>query len=269
MSTPDSLPVDLLKYRIVGPDAVERTFNGDPDSNGVFWIMKSLDGWETPDVQADVTPVAVEHGSFTGRFFYNSRSLTAAGYLFSPDGISDLRTARDQLLAAVDTPGTFCTVKVDETPARQAACKRNGKVGIVMRGKSLLEFDIPLLAPDPRRYSQTLTTVTPTLSGVGALARNVGTFQDGTPATIRITPSSGAGSVTDLTTGAVFAITGTREVIFDTAAGTVTYADDGTPAYAAVDLATELGIYLLPGVDYHWRRTAGSASSVEFRSAWV
>lgn len=262
-----ALPPDLLPYRIVGPDGDELTFNGPSDSNGVEWIMRGLDGWETPDVRTDATPRPGQHGSFTGTYFYDGRSLTATGYLHSPTGIDDLRTARDRLLAAVDTPTDFCGVFVDETPARQVLAKRAGKAGIVMRGKYLLEFDIALVCPDPRRYAQALTTITLAASATASTTPG-GNFRDGTPIALAVTPASGAGEVHETTSGSIFKVTGTRAVSFNSLKKTVTFVDDGTPAWAAVETSNDLFLDLKPGVSYSFQTVHGTAV-VHYRDAWV
>lgn len=252
-----------LVYRITGPDGGTRTFNDAPDSNGVEWWMKDLDGWHGPEVRTDATPRTFEHGMVTGRQFYDGRPMTVSGWLYSPSGITNLRLARESLLAAVETATTPALLLVDETPARQAQVLRAGKVGMRISGQSLLEFDIPILAPDPRRYSQTLTTVTVATTS-GTAVTPGGNFRDGTPATILL---AGGASLFEATTGLNWAASGTRQVKFDTAAGTVTYTDDGSPAWDAVGVSAT-GIMLQPGVTYTFTRVAGAAS-VSYRDAWV
>jgi hypothetical protein len=152
------------------------------DRNGVAWVLTDMEGWwDIPDVTLPDDPRPFEHdGSYYTPGRYMPRVITLSGTLIPPSGIQqglplgDPATnyaswARQALGSAMDLVRKGATLQVDEEVPKQALVQlaarpsfRNSKIN------GAFDFQIPLKAGDPRKYAQTLTTI----SGIG-MARSV------------------------------------------------------------------------------------------------
>lgn len=134
------------------------------DDAGVEWYCSTLDGWDDePDIVAAVTARPDDHGSWSGPAYLAPRTVTLEGWIVAPS-----EPARDAALdalgaAATLTPTTL--LRVDGNPSRQVYVRRSGKINKARFGPQIAQIQVPLLAPDPRRYATNLPTYHTTLPG--------------------------------------------------------------------------------------------------------
>lgn len=130
-----------------------------PDANGIEWIISELDGWDSPELRQNLLNPTTIHGQVIGESLYGGRAMTATGWICVPNEAS-FWTARNTLAAATNLVSTEGTLIVRETPPKKCQVRRAGKLR--MRNHDdvyVVEFEIPLIAPDPRKYALDNTVV--------------------------------------------------------------------------------------------------------------
>ena len=146
-------------------------FNSVVDGDGTRWGCDSIEGWyDGPSMRQGTLNVAGEWGGVVTENLYGPRMLLLRGWAVPGSAVTTAQMVDKLNNVSNATTGTV-TLKVDENPAKQVNAKRNGETRVRLMGGSerILEFEVPLIAPDPRKYSQTLTQTTITLgSGVSS-----------------------------------------------------------------------------------------------------
>lgn len=136
---------------------------GSTDANGVAWILTGLKGWDGPPAVAQVIQRSADHGGWPSAGYYGPRLMTMSVTARAPS-----QAARDvaaqQLVQAVPV-SDLATFVYAEPVAKQVYCRQNGSAGITMSKPTLVdvEFSIPLVCPDPRKYATVPFSGTATL----------------------------------------------------------------------------------------------------------
>jgi hypothetical protein len=138
---------------------------GAVDSSGVAWFLQGVEGWDSPEVRAELQDREADHGSWASPVYLGSRPITLKGTVEAPDRPT-LDGALDQLYAAAALTDT--TLTVWEATPKQAVVRRSGKVLAEYVTDRTATWSVMVTAADPRRYSTTLqsgTTGLPTTTG--------------------------------------------------------------------------------------------------------
>jgi hypothetical protein len=138
---------------------------GAVDTAGVAWFLQGMEGWDSPEVRAELQDREADHGSWASPVYLGSRPITLKGTVEAPNR-SSLDGALDQLYAAAALTDT--TLTVWEATPKQATVRRSGKVLTEYVTDRVATWSVLMTAADPRRYSTTLqsgTTGLPTTSG--------------------------------------------------------------------------------------------------------
>lgn len=138
---------------------------GAVDAAGVAWFLQSLEGWDSPEVRAELQERESDHGSWFSPVYFGARPVTLTGTVEAPDRPS-LDSALELLYAAAALSDT--TLTVWESVPRQATVRRSGKVLAQYVTDRVATWSVMVTAADPRRYSTTLqsgTTGLPTTTG--------------------------------------------------------------------------------------------------------
>lgn len=136
---------------------------GSVDGNGVSWIIKKLDGWDGPPTVGQVIQRSADHGGWPAAQYYGPRLLSLTVMASAPS--QALRDqAAVQLVQAVPV-SDLATFVYNEPVPKVAYVRQNGSANIGMDKPTLtdVEFTIPLVAPDPRKYATTPLVQTATL----------------------------------------------------------------------------------------------------------
>ncbi len=145
--------------------------NSTPDANGATWNVSEIDGWDSPDLRSSLLDLPGHDRQALGPVLHRARALSLKGVCETPtDAIYWLSKAKLSTATLLTT--TDGTLTVAETATKKIAVRRAGRV--LMRplgGLHGIEFEIPLIAPDPRILANTATTITP-----GGTATNTGNF---------------------------------------------------------------------------------------------
>jgi len=136
---------------------------GSVDGNGVAWILQGLDGWDGPPAVGQVIQRSADHGGWPSAQYYGPRLLTLTVMASAPtQALRD--QAKVQLVQAVPV-SDLATFTYNEPVPKQVSVRQNGSAKIGMKFPTLCDavFTIPLVAPDPRKYSTVPLLATATL----------------------------------------------------------------------------------------------------------
>jgi hypothetical protein len=122
---------------------------GRVDAAGVAWSLQDLQGWDSPEVRAELQQREGDHGAWSAPVYLGERPITLGGTVTAPDAPS-LDVAREQLLAAASLTDT--TVVVYEAVPKQATAHRSGKPLWAYVTDTIATYSVLLTAQDPRRY---------------------------------------------------------------------------------------------------------------------
>lgn len=199
-------------------------------NDGTFRSLSMSGLRDSPGVRQDVTPYAQAHGATLSQALYDARLIQVGGVILVSD-IADLPAAEEELRAAFNLfPSTLQTLTVAWAglPRQIMSVRVAGPLvfddpDVARKKVPRREFMVTLVAPDPRRYSETERSTVATLNGAGTLAQNAGTF----PAVfgVRITGP--------ITNPSVVSAAGTFGLTTTIVAGT--YVDLNTDTRTAVD----------------------------------
>src|SRR6056297_3476237 len=124
------------------------------DDFGVVWVITDLDGWwNMPPAEVPEIPRGFGDGSYDVQGRYKARTMTLKGVFLTPDP-SMVEDARDRLTAAINLvyKGSWLLTGTDPIRASFVRLVDSPKFATVnARGRT--EFEIPLRAPDPIKYS--------------------------------------------------------------------------------------------------------------------
>lgn len=238
------------------------TFNTEvPDADGALWTCGEIVGWDSPPMRLQGLPPTGRHGQVAGQSLYGPRALVIPGTC-AVDTRAAQEVARYKLAAATNLLGPTGTLVVNEVAPKQAAVMRSGNLRMKdWPGAHAFEFEAPLLAPDPRKLSTTLTT-----AAIAATVTNAGTF-DTWPVLTVVGSAAGPIQVTKggKTVRLNGALTGGQTLVADFATATVTI--NGVARNDVVDSAT-VWWSLAAGANVV-TYSGGGTASLAFRSAWI
>lgn len=207
---------------------------GATDASGVTWLLVQVTGWDSPpSAVGQVIQRSGDHGGWPTAQFYGPRMLSLIVMASAPT-----QALRDQARAVLQqavpvgiTAGDLATFTYDEPVPKLAYVRRNAAAGIGETYPTLTDviFTIPLVAPDPRKYStttQAASTITPSTTApltlpfalpitfpgeiaageLGILAVNAGTFE--TRPVLTVAGPITSPSVVNASTGQAVTFTG-------------------------------------------------------------
>src|SRR3954470_7969212 len=141
------------QWTSTSPDgATTVTFND--GASGLY--LESVTGFDSPDVRQNIDVLPEADGSVAGNFFFGSRPVTLNGKVIAPTAASRNNVVVNLQRAVRGLRGDV-TLKSQPQglPAMQATARLNN---MRVSGGYVKDFQIALICPDPRMYSQTLNT---------------------------------------------------------------------------------------------------------------
>jgi hypothetical protein len=128
---------------------------GSTDSNGITWLLKKVEGWDSPPAVGSVVQRAADHGGWPVPQWFGPRLITLTVMASAPDQATrDMARALLQQAVPISDLAEF---QYDEPIPKVAYVRRNGSAQLGETYPSLVdvEFKIALVAPDPRKYAVT------------------------------------------------------------------------------------------------------------------
>lgn len=262
---------------------------GVTDANGTWWLITGWTGLDGVATAGTVVQRAGDHGAYATPQWYGPRTIT----------LTVQATARSQALRDVARAflqqaipvSDLATLRWDEPVPVQMGVRRSGPILETYATLNEAVFSVPLIAPDPRKYSTVLHQVTATQASpapglappltppftlppgappMAVVCVNAGSFE--TRPLITITGPVSNPAVVNQTTGQSISFTGTT-----LAAGDVLTIDlaarqaylNGT--YRTADTFSSWWV-LPPGsttVQASGAAGTGSTMTVAWRDAWI
>lgn len=239
------------------------------DADGNRWVVESLDGWfDGPPVQQSTQDGATK-GTFVTGSRIGGRALVLNCDAYHPNkaignsAFLAIARLKRNIIDAVSVPKLLSVTDPDFALRSYVRLAGGSLKSQIMGQLAQVHFQVPLLAPDPRRYSQTLTT-SALASGTHAVTNN-GDLS--TPPKFDVTGPLTNFAVTNnaITSTPTLAWTGSipggQHLIIDCATETVTL--NGVNARA--DLTTAEWFDLIPGSN---SLVLSQAVSVTYRDAY-
>src|SRR4051812_4706166 len=140
------------QWTITAADGTTVVFND--GASGLY--IESVTGFDSPDVRQNIDVLPEADGSVAGNFFFGSRPVTLNGKILDP-------TAAGRNVKFVNLQRAVRGLRGDVTlkstpqglPAIQTTARLNN---LRWSGPFVKDFQLSLICPDPRIYSQTLNT---------------------------------------------------------------------------------------------------------------
>lgn len=131
---------------------------GQVDANGVAWRCAGPPaGWDSPPAAGSVVQRSADHGGWPAPQYYGPRVLTLLCSAEAPtQALRDQARAQLQQVMPTGTSSTdLATFALLEPVPKQVRVRRNGGAPVPETCPTLtsVDFSIPMVAPDPRKYA--------------------------------------------------------------------------------------------------------------------
>jgi hypothetical protein len=193
VATPGSGSVPYT-YRVLSiGDVAMSNGSGMLDQFGIRWLLQEVTGWDgSPATTGELTQRASDHGSWAPAAYLPSRVIGVAGSFLADWGSANAAIGR--LAAAIPVSTLAPVVVTGGGPDLQAMVRQEGELLVAQAGATT-NFSFSLVAPDPRRYSTEVDTLSTNLpQSTGGLSIGAGLSL---PLTVNATAASGLLSVTN------------------------------------------------------------------------
>jgi hypothetical protein len=133
---------------------------GAADANGIWWRLRSWTGMGGPATSGQVVQRGGDHGTWATPQWYAERLITLTVEACAPSqALRDV--ARATLQQAIPV-SDLATLRWDEPVPVQMAVRRTGEIPEAYPTLNDVVFSVVLVAPDPRKYSTVLHSLTAT-----------------------------------------------------------------------------------------------------------
>lgn len=153
------------------PGQEVETVKGVVDEQGTTWYLTQLDGWhDAPTPRTSLTARSGEHGGFDGPAYLDMRAITVEGIAIATDRVSTWR-ARDIVASICGDPSLgLSTLVITQAGhvTRRCQVRRSGDTKTRLLAPGVFRWSMVLVAPDPRRYADDLSTQAVGLPQTGA-----------------------------------------------------------------------------------------------------
>jgi len=146
------------------------TINGSTDAAGCDWILTKETGWfGSPAIKTARVDKPAARGIFRGNEYRGGRVMTVEGTLSAPS-VNALRAAQRTLAGILPDPHAQYPLTVIEESgySSYANVALDGELLMTPISALSVSFTIQLVAPDPRKFSSTPTTISTLLASGGS-----------------------------------------------------------------------------------------------------
>lgn len=162
---------------------------GQVDAFGVEWRFTDLSGWDSADLQEQAEAKTGADGAFDALNYYGARIAEVTGLIVAPDAAA-LEAAKYRLAQAVP-PRRLVVLRLNETTPKYVMARRSGRLLTGDQTDNTADFDVSMLAPDPRKYG-----VDPVSASMAAPLPAAGLAPPWTPPVLLPARDAGASTVT-------------------------------------------------------------------------
>lgn len=286
-----------VPYVLTGPDGERAVFNDstDPDYVGA---LEDITGFDSPEVRESADNLVNADGGIHGSFYYGRRPVTLSGKVFNVASAAERNTKLTKIQRASNAMRADATLTWTPAGGEAQQIKVRRQQPLRISGGWAKDFQIALVAADPRIYSAQLYTNSVVASGAvtpsgrtypltypysygaysAASLGNLAITNSGDAPTPPILVLTGPGTnptIVNTATGERIAffvtLSATDSLTVDMLNRTVTL--NNTSAYALVDFTNSQWWSLVPGsntLSMYWTSfTNGASLAVQWRNAWL
>lgn len=139
---------------------------GATDANGTDWALLNWQGMGGVSTAGQVVQRAGDHGAWATPQFYGPRTLTLTVHATAKT--QALRDAARAFMQQAIPVSDLALFRWDEPTPVQMRVRRSGPITETYASLLDVEFTVPLVAPDPRKYSTVLRQASSTQASVAA-----------------------------------------------------------------------------------------------------
>ena len=144
------------------------------DENGSAWNVTEFTGKGSPPAEVEVNQRQTDHGAWIRNALWAAKPYSITG-AFEGDTELQRWEAEQRLIAAVGMGRATTTLVFHEEVERQTEVVLSGEIEVTPSGVYAFTFVMPLVAPDPFRYSTTERAINATLNSTSLALPNTGT----------------------------------------------------------------------------------------------
>lgn len=159
-----------VKYTLTGPDGTICTFNDSSDPNNVGTLTE-ITGFDSPEVRESADDLVQQDGGLHGDFFFGRRPITITGLVHGHSSAAERNLRLTRLMQATNAmraDAVLTWLPDGGTTVNFVTLRRQQPLRI--SGGWNKEFQISMVAADPRIYSNTLHTQTVNATDTGGAA---------------------------------------------------------------------------------------------------
>lgn len=155
------------KYVLTGPDGTIAAFNDQADPNYVG-MLTEITGLDSPDLRESADDLVQMDGGIHGDFFHGRRPVTMTGLILNPPSAAERNVRMTKLAQAANALRGDATLAWTPSGSVSQYLSLRKQQPTRFTGGWQKQFQLALVAADPRIYSSTLNTQTVTASTGGA-----------------------------------------------------------------------------------------------------
>jgi hypothetical protein len=134
------------------------TFNGTADSNGTRWWCNDITGWDGPGLRQSFGAPTSRHGGVVLESMLDTRPIVLGGTVQAACG-EDMWLAYNEMLGRLNNLVAPVDLEVVEPTPKHLGVIRAGPPRLDIRGTTMFDFSIALMATDPVKYGVTPVSV--------------------------------------------------------------------------------------------------------------
>lgn len=124
---------------------------GAEDANGIAWMVTGIDGMDGAPTSGQVVQRGSDHGGWPTAQYYGPRPITLKLHASAPtQALRDVARAALQQAVPINDLGTFV---YNEPVPKTLQVRRSGRIPESCTTLFDVDFQVGLIAPDPRKYS--------------------------------------------------------------------------------------------------------------------
>lgn len=158
------------KYTLTGPDGTVAVFNDPTDPNYVG-VLTEITGLDSPEVRESADDLVQMDGGIHGDFFYGRRPMVLTGIFLNPASATDRNTRQDRLMRATNALRGNATLRWTPSGGVEQFLALRRQQPLRVEGNWQKQFQVALVAADPRIYSWALNSQTVSAASGGTSGR--------------------------------------------------------------------------------------------------
>lgn len=152
-------------FELTGPDGSRAVFNDQNDRDFVG-MLRNVTGLDSPEVRENAEDLVQMDGGVHGDFFYGRRPIVLEGLILNPASIDERNRRQTRLMRASNAMRGDATLSWTLDYGHRQYVKVRRQQPLRINGAWQKDFQLALVAADPRIYNSQLRALTVAAGGV-------------------------------------------------------------------------------------------------------